>query len=107
MKLLFICSQNRMRSPTAEAVFCEMPGIEAMSAGTNHDADYPVSADLIEWADVILVMEEIHKAKLIQRFADQLGSKKLVVLGIPDEYWYMDPELVRILKEKVPRHIQL
>jgi predicted protein tyrosine phosphatase len=103
MKLLFLCSQNRMRSPTAEAVFSAVPDIEAASAGTNHDAARTVSADLIEWADVVLVMENVHRAKLKQRFARELQHKKLVVLDIPDEYFYMDPELIRILRQKVPR----
>ena len=106
MKLLFICSQNRFRSPTAEAVFSGLPGIEAASAGTNHDADHPLSADLVEWADIVFVMENVHKIKLQQRFAAQLKGKRLVVLGIPDHYWYMDPELVRILKERVPHHFR-
>jgi protein-tyrosine-phosphatase len=61
MKLLFVCSRNRLRSPTAEAVFSSYPGIEFMSAGTNKDAETPVSAELIEWADGILVMERTHQ----------------------------------------------
>jgi predicted protein tyrosine phosphatase len=106
MKILFICSQNRLRSPTAEAIFSDSPGIEAMSAGTNHDADTPVSADLIEWADIVFVMEEMHRSKLHQRFEAALKTKKLVVLNIPDHYGYMDPELVQILRTKVSRHLR-
>jgi len=55
-RLLFICSENRLRSPTAEAVFSEYDGVEAIGAGTNADAETPVSGDLIEWADIVLVM---------------------------------------------------
>jgi predicted protein tyrosine phosphatase len=106
MKVLFICSQNRLRSPTAEAVFSSWPGVETRSAGTNHDAETPVSADLIEWADIVLVMENLHKANLKQRFPEPLEGKKLVVLGIPDFYQYMDPELVRLLKLRVPQHMK-
>jgi len=107
MKLLFVCSQNRLRSPTAEAVFSDYPGIETMSAGTNHDAETPISADLIEWADVVKVMEKIHRNKITKKFKSHFKAKRLVVLNIPDEYEYMDPDLVRILKAKVPRYIHV
>jgi len=103
-KLLFICSQNRLRSPTAEAVFSDWPGIEVMSAGTNSDATVPVSSDLIEWADVLVVMEQVHKSKLSKKFRDHLKNKRIVVLGIPDDYEYMQPELVQLLKAIVPRY---
>ncbi|MBF0121645.1 MAG: phosphotyrosine protein phosphatase [Desulfobacterales bacterium] len=107
MKFLFVCSQNRLRSPTAEAVFSNHPGIEAMSAGTNHDAENPVSLDLIEWADCVLVMEKKHKNKLIKRFKSAFKTKKLVVLDIPDKYEYMEPELISILKAKMDRYIRI
>ena len=107
MKLLFVCSQNRLRSPTAEAVFAAYPGVEAMSAGTNHDATTPISTDLIEWADVVIVMEKAHRNKLTSKFKSAFKNKKLVVLDIPDDYEYMDPELVQILKAKVPRYVRI
>jgi predicted protein tyrosine phosphatase len=101
MKLLFICSANVMRSPTAEAVFSRYEGIEASSAGTNVDAETPVSADLIEWADVVVVMEQHHARFLHERFGYLLRRKRVAILGIPDRYEYMDAELVELLKEKV------
>lgn len=107
MKLLFVCSQNRLRSPTAEIVFSAYPGVEAISAGTNNDATTPISADLIEWADVVFCMEEIHRNKLSSKFKAAFKTTRLVVLDIPDIYEYMDPELVRILKAKVPRYVRI
>lgn len=107
MKLLFVCSQNRLRSPTAEVVFSAYPGVEAISAGTNNDATTPISADLIEWADVVFCMEKIHRNKLSSKFKAAFKTTKLVVLDIPDNYEYMDPELVRILKAKVPRYVRI
>jgi predicted protein tyrosine phosphatase len=101
MRLLFICSRNRLRSPTAEATFSQVPGIETMSAGMNHDAPTPVSGDLIEWADLICVMEPAHQARLAKRFSPLLGDKRVVVLGIPDEYGYMDPDPISLLKNRV------
>jgi predicted protein tyrosine phosphatase len=106
MNVLFVCSRNRLRSPTAEAVFSASEGIEALSAGTNPDAETPVSADLIERADLVFAMESIHRRRLKQRFPAQLKTKKVVVLGIPDNYKYMDPELVRILEVRVSPHLK-
>jgi len=84
MNLLFVCSENRLRSPTAEAVFSEYSGINAISAGTNSDAETTVSGDLIEWADSILVMEQSHRNKVSKKFRNLLKGKKLVCLDIPD-----------------------
>lgn len=102
-RLLFVCSENRLRSPTAEAVFSEYEGIEAIGAGTNTDAETPVSNDLIEWADVILVMEKTHRNKLSKKYKELLKNKRLVVLDIPDRYECMQPELIQLLKAKVSR----
>lgn len=75
-----------------------------MSAGLNSDATVPVSSDLIEWADLLVVMEQAHKSKLSKKFREHLKNKKIVVLGIPDDYEYMQPELVDLLKVVVPRY---
>ncbi|MBL4788707.1 MAG: hypothetical protein JKY60_06550 [Kordiimonadaceae bacterium] len=103
--ILFICSQNKLRSPTAEAVFAGREGWDVRSAGTNNNAEIPLGADDIEWADVIFVMEQAHKKKVKQRFRSVLNDKRLICLGIPDDYDYMDEELVKILKFRVPKFI--
>jgi len=106
-KLLFVCSENRLRSPTAEAVFSEYEGVEAIGAGTNADSETPVSGDLIEWADIILVMEKAHKTKISQKFQALLKGKKLVLLNIPDKYVSMQTELIQVLKAKVAKVLRL
>jgi predicted protein tyrosine phosphatase len=105
MKLLFVCSRNRFRSPTAEAIFSAYDGIEALSAGTSPDAETPVSADLVEWADLVFAMERVHKRRLQQRFSALLRAKRVIVLGVPDNYKYMQPDLVRILESAVQPHL--
>jgi len=104
-KLLFVCSENRLRSATAEAVFSEYEGVQAIGAGTNNDAVTPVSGDLIEWADVILVMETIHRDKISAKYNKLLKGKHLVVLDIPDNYKRMQPELIQLLEAKVSKYI--
>jgi predicted protein tyrosine phosphatase len=101
MNVLFVCSQNRLRSPTAEAVFASHPDLAVLSAGTNHDSETPVSGDLIEWADVVVAMEKAHRNRLSKKFRAQLKGKRLVVLDIPDEYDFMEPALVYLLKRRV------
>ncbi|MBO2591379.1 low molecular weight protein tyrosine phosphatase family protein [Shewanella algae] len=107
MNLLFVCSENRLRSPTGEEVFSAFEGIYAIGAGTNADAETVVSGDLIQWADFIFVMEKSHKIKVAKKFKELLKGKKLVCLDIPDNYQRMDPALVTLLKNKVAQHVRL
>lgn len=106
-KLLFVCSENRLRSPTAETIFNDYEGVEAIGAGTNSDAATPVSGDLIEWADIILVMEKAHRNKVSQKYKTLLKNKRLICLDIPDNYECMNPELIRLLKSKVSSLLSL
>lgn len=106
MRILFVCSQNRLRSPTAEQVFADHPGIETASAGTNRGADNPLTAELVEWANVIFVMEKQHQRKLSADFRAQLRGKRVVCLGIPDDYAFMQPELVDLLDAKVGKYLR-
>lgn len=99
-RLLFVCSQNRLRSPTAEAVFADYPGVEVDSAGLNNDAEVRLSDEQLEWADVVIVMERAQRERLNRKYGHALKGKRVVVLGIPDEYDYMDPVLVQLLKRE-------
>jgi predicted protein tyrosine phosphatase len=103
--ILFICSQNRLRSPTAEQVFADHPGLEAASAGTNNDAENPLTGELVTWADIIVVMEKQHRAKLQRRFRSALRSQRIICLDILDDYAFMDPDLVDLLKTRMARHL--
>ncbi len=107
MNLLLVCSENRLRSPTGEEVFSGYEGINAIGAGTNKDAATPVSGDLIEWADIIFVMERTHRNKVSKKFRPLLKEKRLICLDIPDNYDRMDPVLVRILESKVSQYVRL
>ena len=105
-RLLFICSRNRLRSPTAETVFSAVQGVEVDSAGLAPDAECPLSADQVEWAEIIFVMERAHRTKLTQRFKRSLNDKKVVCLDIPDNYEFMQAELVALLERKVSPHLR-
>lgn len=103
--VLFVCARNRLRSPTAEQVFADWPGIETASAGIQADADTPLTPELLAWADLIFVMERRHRSKLSATFKRHLGGKRVVCLGIPDDYAFMAPALVERLLRTVPAHL--
>ena len=98
MNLLFICSRNQWRSPTAEKLFDRHPQHQARSAGTEQSARVRVNGKLLHWADLIFVMERKHKERLQQYFSEEIQGKELVILDIPDEYNFMDPELIQMLE---------
>ena len=99
--ILFICSQNRLRSPTAEELYCETPGLEVASAGLNNDATVPVTPELLEWADHLYVMEAAHRTRLSRKFRPYLRGKRVTCLGIPDDFRFMEPALLKILEYKL------
>lgn len=97
MKVLFICNQNRHRSVTAEEIFADR--YETKSAGLFNDT--PVTAEQLEWADLVIVMEDFQRGELNTRFPKQYMKKRILCLDIPDIYLYMSPELVELLKSKM------
>lgn len=100
MKVLFVCTANRLRSPTAEAIFKDRPGFEVRSAGLDPHCPNPLSTDMINWAECIFVMEAQQREKIRKRYRKILGDRRVYTLGIPDEYEFMQPELVESLKER-------
>ncbi len=101
LNILFVCSRNQWRSPTGEQVWRRHPRVNARSAGTSTGARRVVSAADLAWADVVLVMEDKHKSRLLADYRALLLHKPLHVLDIPDDYQYMDPDLVELLGEPV------
>ncbi|HEV2502902.1 MAG TPA: low molecular weight protein tyrosine phosphatase family protein [Mesorhizobium sp.] len=104
-KVLFVCSQNRLRSPTAEQIFSTRQDLEVSSAGTNNDAENPLTPELVSWADIIFVMEKSHRNKLMRKYRAHAKSARVICLDIPDDYEFMDPTLVRLLETRVSRHL--
>ena len=96
--LLFVCSRNQWRSPTAEKIYRDK-GYSARSAGTSPKAKHSILAKDIQWADIILVMEKKHKNRIVANFRRLLEYKIIHVLDIPDDYKYMDPLLVSHLDD--------
>jgi len=101
MKVLFVCTANKLRSPTAEDVFRDFPGIEAVSAGTDLEAPRPLTKELVASADLIFAMENHHRERIRKKYKQRPADSRIVTLHIPDEFERGDPELVTLLKEKV------
>src|SRR5476651_998505 len=104
MKILFICSRNRRRSLTAETIFKGEPAWDVRSAGTEESARIKVTAGHLGWADVIVLMEKRHKERLRQKYPEALAAKPCICFFIPDDYEFMDPNLVELLHEKMREH---
>lgn len=100
-----MCSRNQWRSPTAEEIFKNSQEHQAKSAGTEPLARIKITEKLINWADIIFVMEKKHKDRINQRFATVVDEKELIVLDIPDEYQFMDEELVDLIKLSVSPYL--
>ena len=103
--VLFVCSANRLRSPTAEQVFSTWPGVETDSAGVSSGASVLLSSEQVDWADIIFVMEKTHRNKLARQFQRHLKNKRVICLDIPDDYAFMDPVLVQLLESRVGRFL--
>lgn len=105
MKLLFICSQNRRRSLTAERLFDGVDGHQARSAGTEEGARIRVTPGHLGWADIVFVMEKRHQERLRAKYRQELLGKRIICLHIADLYDYMDDILIRELERTVTMHL--
>ncbi|MEM6784578.1 MAG: hypothetical protein AAF624_12680 [Bacteroidota bacterium] len=94
LNILFVCSMNRWRSPTGEKIYATKPLVHARSRGTSKRARRRVTSGDLKWADIVLVMEQKHRQRLVAAYPGEMRFKELHVLDIPDDYAYMDPELV-------------
>jgi predicted protein tyrosine phosphatase len=105
VRLLFICTFNLSRSRTAEVLLIGSTSYEARSAGIHAEARVRVTADLVEWADRILVMEEHHAEFIRNRFPGHATEKPLIILDIPDDYPPMARDLFAILRHRLAAHL--
>ncbi len=105
MNILFVCSRNKWRSPTAEAIYKTSAEHNCRSAGTEPSARIRLTAKHIAWADIIFAMEKRHRQRMLENFPDETDGKEIVVLNISDEYQYMDEELVESIRLSVDPYL--
>lgn len=95
-RVLCVCSAGLLRSPTTAYVLAAEFDCNTRAAGLSQEyALIPVDRVLIEWADEIVCMEADH-AQQLKRW--NVPPTKIIVLNIPDEFEYRDPELVRLIR---------
>ena len=104
-RVLFICRVNRHRSATAERVFCKRHDLDVRSAGTSEDALVRVNKRMLEWADVVFTMDDQQRDALEQMFPGHPVLDRLICLGIPDDFTFLDPALVQLLEDRVRTHL--
>jgi predicted protein tyrosine phosphatase len=107
IKILFICSRNKWRSLTAEKIFHRYNEYDVKSAGTEENARIKVNGGHIGWADLIFVMEKKHHRRIVDKFGALLTNKRVICLDIPDDYTYMDENLIEIIKSRVSEYIEV
>jgi predicted protein tyrosine phosphatase len=100
-KLLFVCSRNQWRSPTAEKIYQKDARVAARSRGTARGAVRTLTAGDLQWADLVLVMEQKHQRYIASHFAQLVQHKPIHVLDIPDDYQFMDEELIDAIRMAV------
>jgi len=103
--ILVLCSQNYLRSPTAEIIFAGHPHVEVRSAGLDSNAVRTVSEEDLLWSECIFVMERSHRNRLLKKYRALVKGKRIICLDIPDIYERMDPELVGLLLDRVGRYL--
>jgi len=98
--------KNQWRSPTAERIYRDDPRIEVRSVGVSEKSRRRISADDLAWADLVMVMEQRYKSRITETFHDRERLPPIVSLDIPDEYEYMDGELIKLIHEGVEFHLR-
>src|SRR6056297_1911848 len=98
LNVLIVCSKNQWRSPTAEAIYRRDDRVSVRSRGTAKAAVQTIRSGDVTWVDVILVMEDKHRQRILADFPGEAKFKPIYVLDIPDDYQFMDDELVELIR---------
>jgi protein-tyrosine phosphatase len=98
--ILVVCGRNKKRSRTAEHIFKNDNRFNIRSAGLSPKSERKISENDLNWANLVFVMETNQRAKIWEVY-DHLDLPKIEILYIPDDYEFMDEELVDILNDRM------
>lgn len=98
--LLVVCGRNKKRSRTAEHIFKNDDRFSIRSVGLSPNSERKITEQDLNWADLVLVMEAEHRARISGTYR-HLQLPKIEVLNIEDEFEFMDEELVRLLTDRI------
>lgn len=98
--ILVVCGRNKKRSRTAEHIFKNDDRFSIRSAGLSPKSDRKISENDLNWAELVFVMETDQRAK-IQELYRHIELPTIEVLNIPDDYEFMNDELIEMLSNKI------
>jgi protein-tyrosine phosphatase len=98
--ILVVCGRNKKRSRTAEHIFKNDARFNIRSVGLSQKSDRKISENDLKWADLIFVMETGYRAKIWGLYR-HLELPTIEVLNIPDEYEFMNEELIEMLTDRI------
>lgn len=104
-RILVVCGRNKKRSRTAEHIFKNDPRFEIRSAGLSPSSDRKLSGNDLAWADLAFVMETDQRSRIRSQY-QHLELPPIDVLDIPDDYEFMDEELVGMLRGRMNARIE-
>lgn len=99
--VLVVCGRNKRRSKTAETIFRNAQAFRVQAVGLSPKSPNRLTNAKMEWADVIMVMEDQHKKRILEQY-QAMVLPPIFVLHIADDYEYMEKELVELLQESIP-----
>jgi len=105
LRVLFVCHYNRKRSATAERVFGKDPSLDVRSAGTSSEAMVQVNERMLDWAEIVFVMDDGQQKALADLFPRHPAVSRVITLDIQDEHHFLAPALVALLTERVTPHL--
>jgi len=101
--ILFVCGRNKRRSPTAVNVYRNDQRFTVYSAGISGTSGHQINQKDIHWADVIFVFEDEYGKWIKRKFNE--SHPKIINLSIPDEFEYMDSELIELIKTTTENYL--
>ena len=104
IKVLFVCGRNQRRSPTAERIFKDDLRMSVRSAGVSESSKRRIKENDLFWAELVLVMEPKYAARIRFQFPGE-SIPPMRSLDIPDDYEFMDDELVELHKTAVEHEL--
>lgn len=104
--ILVVCGRNKKRSRTAEYIFKNDNRFNIRSAGLSSKSNRKISEKDLNWADLVFVMETGQRSKIKELYS-HMELPDIDILNIPDEYEFMDEELVEILTEKINSTLEI
>ena len=99
LKILFVCGRNKWRSPTAVRIYRNDPRVSVRSAGVGEKARRKISEADLDWADLVLVMERKYARRIQAQFRFRDSFPPMECLDIPDDYEFMEEELVTLIRD--------